>query len=134
MITGTVRGNVGRDAEVKVGKNNGTGFLTFSVGSNRNGNTTWVNCVMFDAKAIEYARSRVVKGARVEVYGDLNFTVDQKGNPKVDLVVHHLVSVYSKDGNSGASPPRASANSTSHRTAKAVEEFSDADEDAPFLN
>lgn len=103
MIRSFVHGNLGADCEVKTSPKGAT-YLTFSVASTDGETTTWVGCTIFDAKMIEFNRDKLVKGARVEVYGRQRQTTNDKGT-YVNLIVLDVVSCYAKQGASGGTTP-----------------------------
>ena len=67
-------GNIGADAELKVGKTSGKPFSTFSVavksGWGQNENTSWVLCMVFGDRAEKLA-PYIKKGDRIGVTGEL---------------------------------------------------------------
>jgi single-stranded DNA-binding protein len=125
MIKANIYGNLGADAELKV-SGKGKAFLKFSVGTQVGDNTQWVNCVVFTQDVIDFNKDKLVKGARVQVYGNLKMDITDKGS-YLSLVALDIVSVYSK--NAAANNPRTSTAKVSGSTGGDV-----ADEDVPFLN
>ncbi len=129
MIKANVHGNLGSDSELKVSKSGSTSFLTFSIASTTGENTTWVNCVIFDPKEIEFNKDKLVKGARVQVYGNLKMTTTDKGS-RLEMVVKDVVSVYVKEGAAKSAPNTAKVRAG----VKAPVNEDAEDEDVPFLS
>lgn len=124
MIKANVYGNLGSDCELKV-SGKGKAFLKFSVGTQVGDNTQWVNCVVFSQDVIDFNKDKLVKGCRVEVYGNLKMDVTDKGS-YLSLVVLDVISAYSKNG--AANNPRTTTAKVSGSTGGDA-----VDEDAPFL-
>jgi len=91
MISATVIGNLGRDAELKTIAG-GRAVCNFSVASaGRAGNekvTTWVRCAMWGARGEKVAQY-LTKGTRVGVSGTLT-TREHDGKTYLELDVHEL--------------------------------------------
>lgn len=122
MITATIAGNLGADAELKQTSNGGT-VLRFRVASTskrgQNETTTWVGCSWFGKRA-EAVAQYLSKGASVVVAGELS-TTEKDGKTYVNLDVSNLKLMGKRDGGSGQSAPQRSEPSASS-----------SDDDIPF--
>ncbi|RMG82957.1 MAG: single-stranded DNA-binding protein [Chloroflexi bacterium] len=82
-------GYLGKDAELSVTSSDNE-FVKFSVAVNdRNGKTTWYNCMMRQSKYAKSVMPYLVKGKQVLVEGSLSASayVDKSGEPRVSLTV-----------------------------------------------
>lgn len=102
-------GNLGQDCEVKT-SDKGNTFMKFSIADQQGDNVVWYNCVCFDAKAIEYARNNLVKGARAEIWGKHQVQTTDKGTYQ-SVIVTDIVSVYNKNSVKSDDAPRATKSS-----------------------
>lgn len=70
MFNATIIGNLGKDAEIRAGKDD-KNFLTFSVAHNeKKGNdkaTKWIDCIYYNENLAEYLK----KGKKVYVHGSV---------------------------------------------------------------
>lgn len=77
MLTGTVAGNLGQDADLRYAQQSGDAVLNFSIASNdrdgKNGekHTTWVRCCMFGKRA-EAVHQYLRKGIYVVASGSMS--------------------------------------------------------------
>ena len=129
-----LNGNLGQDCEVKT-SDKGNTFMRFSIADQQGETLVWYNCVCFDAKAIEYNRDNLVKGARAEIIGKHQVQTTDKGTYQ-SVIVTDIVSVYNKNAKKGdayeapANKPEGKIRKGGVKSAPVAAE----DDEAPFLN
>lgn len=111
MITATVIGNLGRDADLHSVGNSGSvcGFSIASTEKKKGEDvTTWVRCSMWGTRGEKLA-PHLVKGTRVAVSGSLS-TREHEGKTYVELRVDQLefLSSKKKDGDRPRKPAKDS--------------------------
>ncbi len=93
MITATISGSLGRDAEL-THTDDGTPKLTFSVASNERGKggekvTVWITCSLFGTRATALAQY-LNKGTKVVCIGRLRAYLGRAGDARLSMNVSEI--------------------------------------------
>lgn len=110
-----VGGGLGRDAEFKV-SGNGTNVCTINVADSvydgKENKTQWYRVALFGLSPDKYPGSKLRKGARVDLTGELCLSEwkDKDGTARTTLELRNarVISLFLKDD--GGGQPRASSN------------------------
>lgn len=128
-----ISGRLGRDVEVKQGKN-GTSYANFSIANSRTyggeSRTSWVNCAIF-GKTAENLGPHLLKGKLIVVTGQIvveDYEVDGQKRQSTKLVANNIQFAEPKGDSGQASTGSKNGAKARAKAAPAPEEF-DFDED-----
>ena len=135
MITATISGNIGKDAELRNVGHAGATVANFSVASTRKVKdekiTTWVRCALWGKRGEALCRY-LTKGTRVAVAGELS-TREHDGKTHLELEVFGVDLLGGGERSDGRADPAPRDNPRPAPRPAPVDDYgADDQEDLPF--